>query len=560
MPNPRALLPGATCLVAAATSLVLFAQPRKPNATNVLHMNAKPAVVRIISGSLGKWVWKNREWPTVDLSSGSGFIINPSGYILTNAHVVSAIKDGDEVNQRRHLRLLAINVLQTPPADPLTEQNVMRAEQVLSRDARLTEFRRVNLVLLQSGSRYPYEIKAYGAPTGQGRDLITGKDVAVLKIEIKNAPTLQLGDSDDVQVGDQVWVLGYPGAADSDALAETSQLEPTTNDGKISAKKMSADGAPILQTNTSSTHGNSGGPAINEKGEVIGLLTFRGNVVNNQEVQGFNFIVPTNTAKEFVRQAGTENTSGMVDKKWREGLQYYWNGQYTRAKESFAGVLALYQDHSEAAKLIQDSQERIERGEDRSSGFSPTAMVMVAGGAAVLFVLLLAGVGVAVVVLRRKPAAAPGRVPPPTDRHGVADPRAEMRASPAATAKPPVRVPAPMSEPVAETLMARPGDVGRLVCTGGPLAGQDFKIGQGVYIGRDPARSQIVVNHPEISGQHLWVGPANGHAVARDNHSTNGSYLVHDLKTRIGEVFLKEGDEVSLTADGAIRFRYTRAR
>ena len=101
-----------------------------------------------------------------------------------------------------------------------------------------------------------------------------GKDVAVVKIEVKNAPTLMLGDSDAMEVGDRLYVIGYPAAGDSPVLDQKSELEPTTNDGHVSAKKTAADGAPILQTNASTTHGNSGGPVLNEKGEVIGLLTF----------------------------------------------------------------------------------------------------------------------------------------------------------------------------------------------------------------------------------------------------------------------------------------------
>ena len=125
-----------------------------------------------------------------------------------------------------------------------------------STGAQLAQFQRINYVFLQSGNRFPYEIKSYGAPTGEGKDLSNGKDVSVIKIEIKNAPTLRIGNSDKVQVGDRIYVMGYPGAADSAALDAKSQLEPTTNDGSISAKKTSADGAPILQTNANTTHGN----------------------------------------------------------------------------------------------------------------------------------------------------------------------------------------------------------------------------------------------------------------------------------------------------------------
>jgi S1-C subfamily serine protease len=108
-------------------------------------------------------------------------------------------------------------------------------------------------------------------------------------------------------------------------LSSKSALEATINDGKISAKKQASSGAPILQTSTAATHGNSGGPVINDANEVIGLLTFRGDTINGQEVSGFSFIVPSNTVMEYVKSAGATNDLGPTDTAFREGLTYYWD-------------------------------------------------------------------------------------------------------------------------------------------------------------------------------------------------------------------------------------------
>lgn len=531
-------LPGLLAVLLAALRPGL-AQPRPPTATNRLFLHAKPAVVRIYAGYAGKWSWGGQVWRTVSVGSGSGFLISPDGYLLTNAHVVSDIREGDQAGKRTLLFQLAVQALRSRGL-AVNNQSVAQAAGVLANQAYLSEFQRVNVVVLQSGRRFPFEIKAYGAPSGQASDLATGKDVAVLKIEAKNTPTLHIGNSDGIQVGDKVYVMGYPGAADSSLLDARSSLEPTINDGAISAKKTSADGAPILQTSTSATHGNSGGPVLNEKGEAIGLLTFRGNTVNGQEVQGFNFIVPTSTAQEFVRAAGVENRESPVDGKWRQGLDYYWEAEYRNAKEEFGEILALNADHAEAAKLAAECQERIVKGEDRS-GLKILGWMGALGCGFVIVVV--GGVILLVMLLRRKKAPAPA-APRPAQPQPQGQPQ----------------VPSQAARPVAgpartEVFKAGPAS-GRLVCLAGPLLGQEFPVGEGLYLGRDAARAQVVVSDAQVSGQHLWVGPLAGRVIARDAGSTNGTFLNGRMDARIGDAELKDGDVLTLGGAGTIRFQY----
>jgi len=521
----RARSAGAAVLAALALLPAAAAAQRQPNLTHVVHMHAKPAVVRIAAGYSGKWTVGDRAWETAYVGVGSGSFISPSGYVLTNAHVVSAIKDGDETGKRYLLGHLAAQVL-AALGQPVTPENVVRILPQLSAKAELTEFHRINTVLLPSGKRHPFEIKAYGAPVGQGKD-ISGKDVAILKIEVKNAPTLRLGDSEGVEVGDRIFVLGFPAAADSAVLDEKSALEPTTNDGSISAKKTSVDGAPILQTNTSATHGNSGGPALNEKGEIVGMLTFRGDAVNGQEVQGFNFIVPTSTIQEFVRQAGVDVRPSPIDARWREGLQHYWGQRYSDARDIFADVLALYPDHSEARRLTTESQERIARGEDKSRGLLGIVLLGLAGAGAVV---VAGGLGVYLMLRGRRKRSAAG-----SQSYGGT-------------------VPARSSSPATEFF--QPIVVGKIECTAGPLRGQEFALGQGVSIGRDATRATIVVDDRQVSGQHVWVGPLEGRIIARDYGSTNGTFLNGDLVNRVTELALSDGDVLTLGGQGSVKFTF----
>jgi hypothetical protein len=628
----RSGLLGRAVLVLGLVAASQFALAAQPNPTNRIHMTSKPAVVQVVAGWIAEWEWDGEQIQRGNIGGGTGFFIHPDGYILTNAHVVSDLRLTEEELQKS-ATIDVLGAFLEAAGRPVNEENVVQLAQLIDAGRisapQLKGMRRINFVFLQSGKRFAFEIKTYGAPIGgEGDQVLTGKDVAVLKVEIKNAPTLKLGDSSNVQVGDPVLVMGYPAAAESDVLDERSELEPTTNEGKISAKKTSRDGTPLLQTSTAATHGNSGGPVLNEKGEVIGQLTFRGDTVMGQEVQGFNFIVPINTAMEFVRQAGTENKAGTVDEKWLKGLEQYWNEHYSLAKQSFADVVGLFPDHSEAQKLIAECAERIAKGEDKTpppeppkpatppetpaagpekagagtsaaptkgapteaakgakagedktadEGFPTWAIAAIAGGGGLLVVVIIL-----VVVLSGKKKGAPAGAPapyaaaagaPPPGYPGAPMPGAPMPGAPmpgapmpgapmpaggpplAGTA-PTMASPSPPAKPgmVAKTELYQAPSTARLSCQIGPLQGREFPIGPGLYIGRDPARAQLVVNDSQVSGQHLWIGPAGGKFVVKDMGSTNGTYLNNRLDQRLTEATLNEGDQLALGQRGTVLF------
>jgi len=165
---------------------------------------------------------------------GSGVIISPDGYILTNHHVV----DG----------ALEIRV-------ELTDNRTFTAKLV--------------------GSDPP-------------------SDLAVLKIDSKELPTLSLGDSDKVRVGDPVLALGNP-----------MGIGQTVTSGIVSAKGRStglSDGSfeDFLQTDAAINRGNSGGALVNTTGELIGinsqiLSPSGGNI-------GIAFAIPSNMAKAVMDQ------------------------------------------------------------------------------------------------------------------------------------------------------------------------------------------------------------------------------------------------------------------
>src|SRR5215216_2211415 len=544
-----------------------------------LAMYSKPAVVRIIDGALGQILFappgiSPQVYNVQAISFGSGFFISSNGYIATNAHVVSMTHDGEDKAKQTLFWQLVQQIAQRYGKDPRSINT-----NFIDQHSQLQSFQIVHHVIIPDGTALPFEIKQYGAPTGEGND--QGKDVAVIKIEVKNAPILKMADSEKVQLQDHVTVVGYPGAADtfnSGLLNSKSALEATINDGKISAKKQATSGAPILQTSAAATHGNSGGPVLNDNNEVIGLLTFRGDTVNGQEVSGFSFIVPSNTVMEYVKSAGASNELGPTDTLFREGLGYYWDQYYSSAIPQFEEVKRLFPQHSEVDGLIQSSQQAKAEGRERSS--FPVWIIVAIVVVVLLLLLLLIIIIAGIVIARRRKGKKAGPAPAAGPASDGGKPR-----HPPAHAPSPAPAPAAMAHspsPVSPAPRVMAGDQGMTVdlsrtmaltadenafpnygsiqFVSGPLSGQRFEIkADGDYIGRDGGSSQIVIGDPRISKRHVWIGVKNGRVVITDQDSRNGTFVNDPKSARVTETSLNPGDTVILGESDVARFEYQSA-
>jgi len=541
-----------------------------------LAMYSKPAVVRIIDGVAGK-IWfqppgyQGQSFDVSMIGLGSGFFISSNGYIATNAHVVSTTHDGEDKAKQALFWQLVQQIARQIGKDPRSLNTNFIVEH-----SQLQSFQLFHHVIIPDGSAFPFEIKQYGAPTGESND--QGKDVSIIKIEVKNAPILKLADSEKVQLQDHVTVIGYPGAADtfnSGLLNAKSALEATINDGKISAKKQATSGAPILQTNTAATHGNSGGPVLNDANEVIGLLTFRGDTVGGQEVSGFSFIVPSNTVMEYVKSAGATNAEGPTDTQYREGLGYYWDQYYSSAIPKFEEVKRMFPQHSEVDRLIQSSQQLKSEGKERSSFpvWIVVAVVVVLFLILLLIIIIVAGILIAR-KRRKSKAAVPSASGTPEIAKGRYSPPPAPVPAPIPAAAQQHRMPSPpppapmvagdgmtvdLSRTVALTADgdAFPPHYGSIQFTSGPLSGQEFQIkSEGEFIGRDGGSSQIVLGDPRISKRHVWIGVRNGRVVIEDQNSRNGTFVNDPKSARVTETSLNSGDVVILGESDVARFEY----
>lgn len=338
---------------------------------------------------------------------GSGFIITPDGYVVTNAHVVD---ENDETTKQRFAEQAFQEILEADLADvektvgrKLTEEeskalinaNTWYFSQVMEVSDISTEYSIVFGVTGDNGKIVPLVLPASLVTRGAA---IPGKDVAILKLKDKHVyPTIRVGDDQSLRVGEQIYVLGYPAVATFHPLiSEESVAEATLTRGIISARKNMKDGWEVLQTDASITHGNSGGPVMNEKGEVIGLATF-GSIdeQRGQEVQGMNFIVPSTIVKEFIARAGIRTEMSDVSLLYEKALDYSDKGWYKKALMHFEEVKRLSPSFPFIDKMVADTRTNVDKGLDKEpSGIDP--IYYYAGGGVVLVLLLL------ILLLRRK--------------------------------------------------------------------------------------------------------------------------------------------------------------
>ena len=113
-------------------------------------------------------------------------------------------------------------------------------------------------------------------------------DLAIIKISITEHPVLDLGNSDDVHIGETIYTIGNP-----------KGLQGTVSRGIISSIRDLGDSGERIQIDAPISPGNSGGPVLNEKGKVIGVSV---SVHRDLDAQNLNFAIPSNYLKALLRK------------------------------------------------------------------------------------------------------------------------------------------------------------------------------------------------------------------------------------------------------------------
>lgn len=206
-----------------------------------------PAVVQIYTTGYGPAQGSGVAPITIQRGTGSGIILDPNGYIITNAHVVELA---------RQVKVLI----------PVSAEEKATKKSILKVHARVVG--------------------------GQVVGVDHETDLAVIKVQEKDLPYLELADSDEVDQGQIVLAFGAPFG-----------MENTMTMGIVSsvARQLELE-APVvyIQTDATINPGNSGGPLVNASGEVIGVNTLIFTQSGGSE--GIGFAVPSNIVKNVFQQ------------------------------------------------------------------------------------------------------------------------------------------------------------------------------------------------------------------------------------------------------------------
>jgi putative serine protease PepD len=246
--NMKMLAIGLTSAFALGAGVAVIAQPDDSTAPSINRSAGQDNQLVSSDDGTAKQVYEGAKDAVAFIAAaspqgqgtGSGFVVSADGLIVTNAHVVA---DASEVAVK----------------------------------------------IGTDGDQLPAEIVGYDA----------SQDLALLDVDADDLPTLELGDSSGLEVGDATYAIGNPYG-----------LDHTFTTGVVSAlgrDLQAPDGATIsgaIQTDAAINPGNSGGPLLDADGKVIGVNSQIATGGNPQGGNvGIGFAIPSETVSEFIEQA-----------------------------------------------------------------------------------------------------------------------------------------------------------------------------------------------------------------------------------------------------------------
>ena len=511
----------ATVLGAVAAGAAAAAKPPPPSPALAVALSSQ-GVVFIQTGFTVNIRLKladesaSRTYST-EYGSGSGFVVNPSGTIVTARHVVKPA-DADVRHYAANKLFGALLDLRFPANADLFSNFTITADSLATHRLRqcyaavICTFEVTPHVAVYTG------VSLGGIQTAKGLDaniLKTSQagqnntDIAVLQIDGSNMPTVALAPSvAGVSPADQIVSLGFPGTAQDNNLTQ-----PDQKFGRVS-RVTTVGTAKQIEMDLALEQGMSGGPVVNLAGRVIGVNSYY--IARSTGESGTKYARSVDDVRALLNDAGKHAVRGPVDAEWVKAVDLYFAHHYSAAIPHLRQVLALSPSLPLATSYLQSATAKKGTKEDialGSGGLQWWLIVLIAAGASAL------AMGVIILVRR-------GRTP-----------GAGVRPAPQAVAAAAERRPSTKT-----TISGGAETVPALVVVEGPRAGERFPVERELSLGRENA--DIVFDDGEVSRRHAVVRRVDGALEISDANSANGTFVNGSRLN--GPRPLADGDEVRL--------------
>jgi len=259
--------------------------------------------------------------------SGTGAFISPHGDILTADHVVNPPHDDPDLMQYVYT-LAAPDIADyinkyVPSLAPVSQDDVtneLSAGQLLS-DLHFGKTQSqvylstdytgpITATSLQKvSSQFQAPVDRIEAQSGPDE-----KDVAIVHVNLNDMASIQLGDSSGVHEQDMLTIIGFPGNGDV-SMKPTDLLTSSVNQLIVSSIKMTDQGAQVIQVGGNVEHGDSGGPALDRNGNVVGVVSFA-----SSDQGSTSFLQASDSAEQLAQKIHLDMTPGPFEKSWSQAF------------------------------------------------------------------------------------------------------------------------------------------------------------------------------------------------------------------------------------------------
>lgn len=337
-----------------ATSLTMGALAAAASAAQTSQQTAEtvqPSITRItVTWNMFVFDDLTDSWTNISFESQcSGFVVDPDGYIATAGHCVDPELASESAIELRAKQLYRQN------QSFFENKNITLADLIAYglKNWKVEGRGDGSAPQLKLEVTVPGGMSSEDPVTYQGEvvDADTTNDVALLKIDASGLPALALADEDDIEIGESIFAVGFPGVRDS---VTDPSLRPTFKSGAISDTAATRDEGevPIYETSAPMGQGMSGGPTVNADGEVVGINSY-GTTLNND----FNWIAPSHLLKEMLEANGVDGALDQTDVLYRQALDAFYAEDYRTAAAKLQAVLDELPDHPVALGLIEEARE-----------------------------------------------------------------------------------------------------------------------------------------------------------------------------------------------------------